>query len=73
MCLTRNAARAIVLAHGLCGTADSGLYEMADGFAQNGFHALVFDYRNFGKSGGKNASTYLFRCNVKTGRRHWIV
>ena len=46
-------ARAIVLAHGLCGTADSGLYEMADGFAQNGFHALVFDYRNFGKSGGK--------------------
>ena len=45
-------ARAIVLAHGLCGTADSGLYEMAEGFAQNGFHALVFDYRNFGKSGG---------------------
>lgn len=45
-------ARAIVLAHGLCGTADSGLYEMAEGFAQNGFHALVFDFRNFGKSGG---------------------
>ena len=45
-------ARAIILAHGLCGTADSGLYEIADSFAQRGFHALVFDYRNFGKSGG---------------------
>ena len=48
----KHRARVIILAHGLCGTADTGLYEMADGFAQNGFHALAFDYRNFGKSGG---------------------
>ncbi|MAI69221.1 MAG: hypothetical protein CML79_06485 [Rhodobiaceae bacterium] len=45
--------RAIVLAHGLGGTADTGLYEMAAGFCAHGFHALVFDYRNFGNSGGR--------------------
>lgn len=42
----------VVLAHGLCGTMDSGLFEYAEGFAKAGFHALVFDYRGFGLSDG---------------------
>lgn len=43
----------IVLAHGLCGTIDSGLTAYAEAFAAAGFHALVFDYRGFGLSDGK--------------------
>lgn len=43
----------IVLAHGLCGTIDSGLIAYAEAFAAAGFHALVFDYRGFGLSDGK--------------------
>ncbi len=43
----------IVIAHGLCGTMDSGLFEYAEAFAKAGFHALVFDYRGFGISDGK--------------------
>ena len=43
----------IVLAHGLCGTMDSGLFAYAEAFAKAGFHALVFDYRGFGLSDGK--------------------
>lgn len=42
----------IVLAHGLCGTMDSGLFDYAEAFAKAGFHALVFDYRGFGLSDG---------------------
>ena len=43
----------VVLAHGLAGTADSGLLEYGEGFAAAGFHALVFDYRGFGHSEGE--------------------
>ena len=42
----------IVLAHGLCGTMDCGLFSYAEAFAKAGFHALVFDYRGFGLSDG---------------------
>ncbi len=42
----------IVIAHGLCGTMDSGLFAYAEAFAAAGFHALVFDYRGFGESDG---------------------
>ena len=42
----------VVLAHGLCGTMDSGLFAYAEAFAKAGFHALVFDYRGFGLSDG---------------------
>lgn len=43
----------VVLAHGLGGTMDAGLFEVADRLARAGFHALVFDYRFFGESGGR--------------------
>lgn len=42
----------IVLAHGLAGTMDSGLFEYAEAFSKAGFHTLVFDYRGFGISDG---------------------
>ncbi|UVE94115.1 alpha/beta hydrolase [Dietzia sp. B32] len=42
----------VVLAHGLGGTADSGLMPFAEAFAAAGYHALVFDYRGFGRSDG---------------------
>ena len=43
----------VVLAHGLGGTADSGLAPFAEAFAEAGLAALVFDYRGFGRSGGR--------------------
>ena len=42
----------VVLAHGFCGTMDTGLFPYAEAFAKEGFHALVFDYRGFGLSDG---------------------
>ena len=42
----------VVLAHGLGGTADSGLLPFAEAFAAAGYHALAFDYRGFGRSDG---------------------
>ena len=43
----------VVLAHGLGGTADSGLMPFAEAFAAAGYAALVFDYRGFGRSDGQ--------------------
>lgn len=43
---------AVVLAHGLAGTVDSGLLPFAETFAAAGIDALAFDYRGFGLSGG---------------------
>lgn len=45
-------APCVVLAHGLGGTADSGLMPFAEAFAEAGYAALVFDYRGFGRSAG---------------------
>ena len=45
-------APCVVLAHGLGGTADSGLMPFAEAFSAAGYAALVFDYRGFGRSGG---------------------
>jgi alpha-beta hydrolase superfamily lysophospholipase len=42
----------VVMAHGLGGTRDSGLLPFAEGFADAGLDALVFDYRGFGTSEG---------------------
>lgn len=42
----------VVLAHGLGGTADSGLMPFAEAFAAAGYAAFSFDYRGFGRSGG---------------------
>ena len=43
----------VILAHGLGGTADSGLMPFAEAFAAAGYHALAFDYRGFGRSEGQ--------------------
>jgi len=43
----------VVLAHGFAGTVDSGLIPFAERFAAAGLHALAFDYRHFGASGGE--------------------
>ncbi|HMT48646.1 alpha/beta hydrolase [Dietzia sp. UBA5065] len=43
----------VVMAHGLGGTADSGLMPFAEAFAAAGYAALAFDYRGFGRSGGR--------------------
>ncbi|AVM64153.1 alpha/beta hydrolase [Dietzia sp. oral taxon 368] len=44
---------AVVLAHGLGGTVDSGLMPFAEAFADAGYAALAFDYRGFGRSDGR--------------------
>lgn len=49
----RSNGAGIVIAHGLCGTVDSGLEAYAQAFAKAGFHAMAFDYRGFGLSEGK--------------------
>ncbi|MCK9932660.1 alpha/beta hydrolase [Frankia sp. Mgl5] len=43
---------AVVMAHGLAGTKDSGLQPFAAGLAAAGLDVLAFDYRGFGASGG---------------------
>ncbi len=43
---------AVVMAHGLGGTKDSGLEPFATAVAEAGFDVLAFDYRGFGSSGG---------------------
>lgn len=42
----------VVMAHGFAGTRDVALPAYAEHFANAGIAALVFDYRNFGASGG---------------------
>ena len=48
---------AVVLAHGLGGTVDSGLVPFAERLAAAGLEALAFDYRGFGASGGSPRQT----------------
>lgn len=43
---------AVILGHGLGGTWRSGLQGFAQHFAENGFHAVAFDYRFLGGSAG---------------------
>ena len=57
----------VVLAHGFCGTMDTGLFPYAEAFAKAGFHALVFDYRGFGLSDG-TPRQYV---SVPRQRRDW--
>jgi pimeloyl-ACP methyl ester carboxylesterase len=42
----------VVMGHGFAGTRDVGLPFFAEFFARAGVAAFVFDYRNFGSSGG---------------------
>lgn len=44
----------VVLAHGFGGTRRMGLADYAERFAARGLAALVFDYRGFGDSDGRN-------------------
>lgn len=44
-------APVVVLAHGLAGTQDAGMFPFAEAFAAAGLHAVTFDYRGFGASG----------------------
>ena len=48
-----SAVPCVVLAHGFAGTREARLDAYAERFAQAGMAALVFDYRNFGASGGE--------------------
>ncbi|MBA2349758.1 MAG: alpha/beta hydrolase [Solirubrobacterales bacterium] len=43
----------VVMAHGFSATRDDGLPGYATAFAEAGFAALVFDYRQFGSSSGQ--------------------
>jgi uncharacterized protein len=44
---------AVVMAHGIGGIKAGGLAPFAERFRDEGFVAIVFDYRNFGGSGGQ--------------------
>ncbi len=43
----------VVMGHGFGATRDAGLAPYAQRFAAEGFHVVIFDYRNFGASGGE--------------------
>ncbi|QZT65627.1 alpha/beta hydrolase [Mycolicibacterium austroafricanum] len=51
----------VVMAHGFGGTRDTGLMAYAEGFADAGIDALVFDYRGFGDSAGTPRQDVSFR------------
>lgn len=46
-------APCVVMAHGFCGIRELRLDAYAERFQRAGYHALVFDYRHFGASGGQ--------------------
>lgn len=48
---------ALVMAHGLAGTKDSGLAPFAEAFAEAGVDVILFDYRGFGASEGMPRQT----------------
>lgn len=43
----------VVMAHGFCGTKDSGLEPYAEQLAEAGLAVFAFDYRGFGESRGE--------------------
>lgn len=49
-------APVVVLAHGLAGTQDAGMFPFAEAFAAAGLHAVTFDNRGFGASGVADGS-----------------
>src|SRR2546423_8736529 len=56
-----NGRPCVVMAHGFCGTRDSGLLTYAEAFAEAGVDALVFDYRGFGASEGTPRQLVSYR------------
>ncbi len=57
----RDAAPAIVMAHGFSGVKELDLPRFAEAFAAAGFVTLVFDYRYLGESDGEPRAQVLFR------------
>eukprot|EP00766_Chilomastix_caulleryi_P001800 gnl/Chilomastix_caulleri/2772.p1 GENE.gnl/Chilomastix_caulleri/2772~~gnl/Chilomastix_caulleri/2772.p1 ORF type:complete len:131 (+),score=12.12 gnl/Chilomastix_caulleri/2772:56-448(+) len=57
----------IVMAHGLGGVREMRLDEHASRFVTEGYACLLFDYRNFGASGGKKRQLV----NVKDQLEDW--
>lgn len=58
----------VVLAHGLGGTADSGLEPFARAFAAAGLDAFAFDYRGFGASDGEPRQVVSLEAQVEDWR-----
>lgn len=54
-------APAVILGHGFGLTRDCGLEAYAERFAQAGMHAILFDYRGFGASGGELRDVTIVR------------
>lgn len=59
---------ALVMAHGLGGTKDSGLAPFAEAFAAAGLDVLVFDYRGFGASEGSPRQTVSLAAQLEDYR-----
>ncbi len=59
---------AVVMAHGLAGTVDSGLAPFAQRLAGAGLDVLAFDYRGFGASGGSPRQTVSLAGQVEDYR-----
>ena len=59
---------AVVMAHGLAGTVDSGLAPFAERLAAAGLDVLAFDYRGFGASGGSPRQTVSITGQVEDYR-----
>jgi pimeloyl-ACP methyl ester carboxylesterase len=59
---------AVVMAHGLGGTKDSGLAPFAEGLSAAGLDVLAFDYRGFGASGGEPRQTVSMARQVEDYR-----
>jgi pimeloyl-ACP methyl ester carboxylesterase len=59
---------AVVMAHGLAGTKDSGLAPFAQALADAGADVLAFDYRGFGASGGSPRQTVRMTDQVEDYR-----
>lgn len=57
----------IVMAHGLGGTKEMGLDDYAEKFAKAGYSCFLFDYKNFGASGGEERQNL----NVKSQLADW--
>ncbi len=51
--MAADARPCVVMGHGFGATKDSSLRQYAERFQAAGFHALAFDYRHFGDSGGE--------------------
>lgn len=63
--LARTGGRpALVMAHGVGGTVDSGLHRFAEVLCGVGVDVLAFDYRGFGRSGGRPRQSVSMRDQI---------